>query len=181
MLPIFEQHEGLTPDSSRAMGVFLERMALYPKNFASEAPTLPEVCQSEKSFFVPFLLRTRHLPRGTTWLWNQSRNRVSTQRIDGTPGSLLFYKLGTRRGLGVRESAPNYKIWIFNYSDPSVGHLSMVWCERGEPLPSISSTTPLVSSDELSGSVSSDELFLSDYSFLAPFTTEALAREFGWI
>jgi hypothetical protein len=160
---MFERHGGLSPDNERAM-CFLEQTLINGFQTVLEIPPLQAMCLSGNSFVVSFLLRTRNLPRGASWVWNQSRNRISSQRVDGNPGSLLFYKLGTRRGFGVQETPPNYKIWVFNYFDPSTGHLSMVWCERGEPL-----------------SATEDVPSLADYSFLAPFTTEALAREFGWL
>lgn len=166
---MFERHAGFSPDSIRAIEVF--EGALENRNDVNEIPSLEEVSQGGNYFVVPFFLRTRHLPRGGSWLWNQSRNRITTQRVDGITGSLTFYKLGTRRTAGdqegVLDTPPNYKIWIFNYLEPSDVHLSMVWCERGNPL------SPFSSSDE--------EPALSDYSFLAPFTTEELAREFGWL
>jgi len=76
-------------------------------------------------------LRTKDLPKGDGWSWNQSRGRKSTQSVDNNI-DLCFYKLTTRVRAHTGEN-PGYKLWIFNITDQTTRTTtSFLWCERGQ-------------------------------------------------
>jgi hypothetical protein len=126
------------------------------------------------------------LPIEKDWVWNQS-----LRKVEGTfeEGSYILSKSTARKRRGVYGKAPSYKMWIFSLRLDCLLHpLHAVWCERGRDLP-VTLSCPVISPDLASFSPSAQpkqtliewDVLLHSLSFLAPFTTEKLAREFGWL
>ena len=123
----------LTPEQQRAYAVFEEMLNHWQDYLVDvEQLTVSNICvkNSRISTYIP--LKTKTLPRGVDWLWNQSRSRQNVA-VNGV--QVCFYKLNTRKVRKSEMEAPPYKIWIFNALFPNFQQVSFLWCERGdEPL-----------------------------------------------
>ena len=133
--------------------------------------------------FVTFSSRPLHLPTESNWVWNQSLRKVQGLCEGGT---YVIHKTTARKRRGFDGKAPSYKVWLFTLQlDHLMYPLYAMWCERGrEPLVTVSSPVKL-EEDPLSAikteCTEEWDVSLSSLSFLAPFTTEELAKEFGWL
>lgn len=160
---MFPRLPSLTPEQTRALSVLEDALPVIKTTSVPCVPPLEETTISDNRLFILQNISTSSLPRGDTWLWNQSRAR---QKITDFTKNIFvsFYKLNTRSAKHVRVDPPNYKMWVFNLSiQPYNKQLTFLWCERGQVRPPI------------------DELNLEDLDFLAPFLVVSQAEEFGWI
>merc|ERR1712137_46405 len=120
--------DNLSPEQLRAVEI-LERTSLFT-NFDT-IPSLQTLATKDAKIMIRRKLRTKDLPKGDGWSWNQSRGRKSTQSIDNNI-DLCFYKLTTRVRAHTGEN-PGYKLWIFNTTDQTTRTtMSFLWCERGQ-------------------------------------------------
>ena len=154
----------ITPEQARALRVFESSYPEFEALLFSDDTlfTIDNICITNQKFFSYVPLKTKTLPRGTDWLWNQSRSRVRLTLDNGL--NLIFYKLNTRKVRQARNEPPNYKIWVFNATSPDHKSFSFFWCERGEDMMEIE-IKPVT---------------LSDLSFLLPYASPACALLCGW-
>lgn len=119
--------DNLSPEQLRAVEILEQTYAFT--NMES-VPSLQDIATKDAKILVRKKLRTKDLPKGDFWTWNQSRGRKNTQSINGDI-DLCFYKLTTRVRASVGEN-PGYKLWIFNLNDKKNSTFaSFLWCERG--------------------------------------------------
>lgn len=119
--------DNLSPEQLRAVEI-LEQAKTY--NDVETVPTLEALASKDSKILVKKKLRTKDLPKGDGWTWNQSRGRKCTQNINDTI-DLCFYKLTTRVRANSGDN-PGYKLWIFNIVDKVNDAAStFLWCERG--------------------------------------------------
>lgn len=160
---MFPRSSSFTPEQSRALTVLEDTLPLIKTISVPSVPPLEETTISDNRIFILQNVSTASLPRGDTWLWNQSRARKKVTDLTGNV-FVSFYKLNTRSARHVSVDPPNYKMWVFNLNiQPHNKNLTFLWCERGQSRPSI------------------DELQIEDFGFLAPFLGFAQAEEFGWV
>ena len=174
----------LVPEQQRALSVLLENMPRWSSLFTQQQPNMSML---RTGYFAFSAQPLNSLPKGTTWLWNQS-NGKTTIELDGK-SSVTLQKMNTRRKRN-SNSAPSLKVWLFYIQEPShQPHLFGLWCEKGVPeetCTQLSLPMTIPSPLELKQSVSTssiniDEVKLSDLAFLSPFIDEDLAVEFGWV
>merc|ERR1712137_125015 len=116
-------------------------------------PCLQTATTQDNKMFFHHKVNTASLPRGDTWLWNQSRSRKTITDYTGNI-TLSFYKLNTRTSKQHATIAPNHKMWVSNLTIlPQNKEISFVWCERGHQASSFDSLV---------------EFDLSDLDFLTP-------------
>ena len=125
--------QSLTPEQQRAFSVLEDMFShwqdylIHPDQF-----TVDKICVKNARISTHIPLKTKTLPRGVDWLWNQSRSR---QNVCINEAQVCFYKLNTRKVRKSEMEAPPYKIWVFNALLPNFQQVSFLWCERGdEPL-----------------------------------------------
>eukprot|EP00339_Tiarina_fusa_P018073 CAMPEP_0117050106 /NCGR_PEP_ID=MMETSP0472-20121206/34596_1 /TAXON_ID=693140 ORGANISM="Tiarina fusus, Strain LIS" /NCGR_SAMPLE_ID=MMETSP0472 /ASSEMBLY_ACC=CAM_ASM_000603 /LENGTH=377 /DNA_ID=CAMNT_0004763763 /DNA_START=67 /DNA_END=1196 /DNA_ORIENTATION=- len=119
--------DNLSPEQLRAVEI-LEQAQSYTN--VETVPSLQELATKDSKILVKKKLRTKDLPKGGGWTWNQSRGRKCTQNINNTI-DLCFYKLTTRVRANTGEN-PGYKLWIFNITNKANKTTSsFLWCERG--------------------------------------------------
>ena len=154
--------QGLTPEQSRAFSVFLDAFQNFNElTCLNNCLSLEYLTVTGTTFFTTLTLKTKTLPRGTDWLWNQSRSRkyVSINNVQ-----LCFYKLNTRKvNKNSDKLSPLCKIWLFNVTTSGISEsksLSFFWCEKGFAPPPVIEITPVL---------------LSDLAFLHPFINSC-----GW-
>ena|SRR3990167_7685047 len=154
----------LSPEQTRAFVVFQQAFARWKDYYLTEEVlTVDTIRLQDTKFFTHIQLKTKTLPRGGDWLWNQSRSRQHVTTDDGT--QIVFYKLNTRKVRKVEGESPPYKIWIFNIRFIDCQTLSFLWCERGEQNEIMLEISPVS---------------LEDLSFLSPFASETCSKMFGW-
>ena len=127
------ERQSLTPEQQRAFTVF-EAMLCHWQDYLITPDQLcvERICLKDTRISTQVPLKTKTLPRGVDWLWNQSRSRQNITSSNGT--QVCFYKLNTRKVRKSETEAPPYKIWIFNVIFPNFQQVSFLWCERGEPV-----------------------------------------------
>lgn len=160
---MFAKNSSFSPEQTKAIRVLEDELPNIKLLTSHSVPMLEELVEQNSKFFVFRKLSTSGLPRGNSWLWNQSRSRKIIKDYTGNI-QVSFYKLNTRNK-NSNVIAPNYKIWVFNITiQPNNKVFSFLWCERGEmsKIPDI------------------DDLNIQDFDFLAPFLCVPCAMEFGW-
>ena len=126
------QRPKLSREQSKALTVLEENLSNI-KELTEQSMVCLNVLSTQdyKGFFFR-KVNTPDLPRGDTWLWNQSRSRKQVKDYTGNI-NLSFYKLNTRSSQNHASIAPNNKIWVFNLTIlPNNKEIAFVWCERGQ-------------------------------------------------
>ena len=166
----------LTPEQSRALSVFETCWNNFDDLLSTATSlSLESICVTDTKIFTHLSIKTKTLPRGVDWLWNQSRSRQFVTLGNGR--SVCFYKLNTRKARKVPGESPPYKLWVYNITQPSCQEVSFLWCERGLEEPA--ETNP--KSEEDSGSeIEVCTVTLEELAFLRQFTTPMCATLFGW-
>ena len=171
-----QQRPTLTPEQSRALVVFEEAYQHFNDLLTTSNLSLESICITDTKIFTHQPLKTKNLPRGTDWLWNQSRSRQIVTLEDGT--NVCFYKLNTRKARKAPGESPLYKLWVYNITLKSNQELSFLWCERG-----LCEVDEQIEVGELSDGEDPIEVCsvtLPELSFLRQFTTPLNASLFGW-
>merc|ERR1712137_249216 len=108
--------------------------------------------------------RTRDIPSGEYWKWNQSKGRYTVKLGDC---EVVFYKL-IPRTINKIHKTPKMKIWCFKVSYPTGKSVRALWCERGytkqpnlEELEFLKDFMPQQLSDESQKSIDADLFQLS--------------------
>lgn len=159
--------DACSPEQSRALDVLEEALPMIRDLAVAESPTLDEICVKDAKFFLPHTISTSDIPRGSGWVWNQSRAKSTI--LDLTKNiKMCFYKLNTRKIKSSEVVPPPHKIWIFVlHIMPSDKFYSFLWCERGF-------------NSDIETNPSIDDLSLEEFAFLKPFISAELAESLGW-
>jgi len=177
-----------TPEQQRAFEVFEDQLA-------NERPALyhswgPEMFPTNYVAFSTTPFNNASLPKGKTWVWNQSSGKAWTTLPKEQ--SVAFYKMNVRKRRGC-QSSPSYKIWVFIIYKYDVESRYFLWCEKGEGIsksfsrlpaefkllkvnPPLPELFPLLSFE----SSVSCTLDVNDFKFLQPFMNDSTADDLGW-
>merc|ERR1712183_973364 len=104
-------NSNLVPEQRRALTVLLDNMPLWDSLFTQSQPQLSDMYTGYFAF-APQPLNA--LPKGNTWLWNQSNGRT-TILLDGR-SSVTLQKMNTRRKRNVTE-IPSLKVWLYSLQE----------------------------------------------------------------
>lgn len=73
--------------------------------------------------------RTRDIPCGEHWRWNQSKGRF-TAKLPKSNKEIEFFKLIPRAMTKIYKT-PKMKLWVFKVSCPDQPSFRVLWCEKG--------------------------------------------------
>ena len=118
-------------------------------------PISQNICYQDQIYISKHMIKTRTIPGGDCWRWNQSKGRqlVKLTRAN-ISGSL--HKLIPRRRENSNHSIPKFKLWQFAFTYQSKPY-HLLWCEKGYD-PSLN-------------------LKLDDFKFLSPYLDSSVVKQ----
>ena len=117
---------------------------------------------------VPF--QKTNIPHEQHWAWNQSNAKISVPLHDDKV--LTFRKISPRKRYN-DNPAPYFKVWLYQVQNPDSTDDYLLWCEKGDDLPSTGVKTEI-------GFIFPEQLTTASLSFLKPFVDTETAIELGW-